>query len=166
MPLYATAVTPSINMFPEDVRFVATRVPGPFATAQARRAVQLQNSGTINIQRTAVAISGPQASSFRVLSGQVGSTSSDLSQPVTLVPGYSETYQIGFFPQSVGESHATLVVSTSEGQITANLSGQCTEHCQQRPELTVGERPSLPPVSKEPVELKLEFPAGTLEPNR
>lgn len=162
MPVIAEAVSPFVRVMPENVYFNATPTSALLGAAQAQRAVLIENAGSVAYERTGASISGPQASSFRVLSSQLGLTPSDPSQPAAIGPGNAETFRLGFFPQAVGESHAVLTILTSEGQSAVNLIGYCVEHCRQPPALTVEDRPSLPSVTaRKPVYPKLSFPSGT-----
>lgn len=137
LPVYASAVSPFLEVIPERVYFSAASGPSPTGASQAQRTVTLLNVGSTAFDRTEITIFGPQASSFRVLSSVVGTTLSDLSQPVELTPGTGEFYRLGFYPETTGDSLATMSIGTTEGQLLVELLGHCVEHCQQ-PERSSG----------------------------
>ncbi|MDH3587860.1 MAG: hypothetical protein OEQ74_00510 [Gammaproteobacteria bacterium] len=159
MGLAAQVASPSVIPFPENLNFNA--VPGPTGHAQALRAALLINGGAVTFRRTGTSIVGPQADSFRVLRGEFGTGASDLTQPQTIGPGESELYRLAFYPNTSGDSRATLLIDTNEGQVSVNLFGFCQEGCFRPPELTAEEPPRLPfPVHEGP----LVFPKLKVKP--
>jgi hypothetical protein len=143
--LHAYAVSPAIGVLPATVYFYAQ--PGVNGYASAQRAALMSNDGPIAFQRTGVHIDGPNASEFRVLAGEYGLGASNLAQPLTLAPGESEIYRMGFYPTGTGAREATLRIDTNEGQVAVALRGACYEGCQQPPPpITVHEGPELPAV--------------------
>ena len=153
--LSANATSPAINLDPPYVIFNAVPGAGLFGSASAIRMASLTNYGTAPFDRLGVSVSGPQASSFRVLGTESGSTNSSLAQPYTVVPTQSETYRIGFYPSLLGHSQATFTVHTSEGDVSIQLDGRCQQDCEQAPGIAINPPRELAP---EEMSRKIVFP--------
>lgn len=153
--LSANATSPAINLDPPYVIFNAVPGAGLFGSASAIRMASLTNYGTAPFDRLGVSVSGPQASSFRVLGTESGSTNLSVAQPFTVVPTQSETYRIGFYPSLLGHSQATFTVHTSEGDVSIQLDGRCQQDCEQTPGIAINPPRELAP---EEMSRKIVFP--------
>jgi hypothetical protein len=130
LPVTATAVTPLVNIEPQQLVFV---IPQNSSSFSLDRAMYMSNDAALAFTRQSLSISGPESGDFRIDGSEHGVTPSDLSQPLTLNPGDSETYRLGFYPSAPGDRYATLTINTSEGSFTVPLSGHCDGTCRQPP---------------------------------
>ncbi len=150
--LQATAVTPLINVLPTTVYFYAQ--PGANGAASAMRAALMTNDGPIAFQRNGVSVDGPNASEFRLLGSEYGTSASSSSQPLTVASGAAEIYRFGFYPAAQGIREATFRIDTNEGQLLIALRGVCDQGCQQPPPPAQVREPPI--VVKTPV--KITYP--------
>jgi hypothetical protein len=134
MPVMATAVQPAVIAMPDIVRLFATPDAATGNTSAAVRAAILINAGPVSFSRLGVTIDGPDAANFEVVQSEFGSGSSDLSAPLPIGPGESEIYRVRFSPNRIGESTATLLIQTSEGEAVVGLWGICDTGCDEHPD--------------------------------
>ena len=90
----------------------------------------MTNIGTAPLTRQRITLEGPAAQDFEVLRGEHGLALSDLAQPLSIDGGDAEVYRLRFTPSVAGDRRAVLRLHTSEGDVSAELLGQCQGACQ------------------------------------
>ncbi|MFN0074674.1 MAG: choice-of-anchor D domain-containing protein [Chloroflexota bacterium] len=98
----ATSGRPEAQLAPELVNFGDVVV----ATPSANRTVVLANTGLQPLIVTSLAINGPQASDFTIVSPSVGSGS-----PLTIRAGQTQQIVLRFTPGAAGQRTARLVIA-------------------------------------------------------
>ncbi len=92
---------PDIDVVPVVADFGGVFV----ATASAMQSITIRNEGTATLDVGSTTIVGPDASSFRLTSGEA---------PLTLSPGASTTLSIEFAPATAGAKTATLRIQSND----------------------------------------------------
>jgi len=129
VPLTAVAVSPLIDVVPRQLVFY-TEGTTAWSVPSVERSVVLTNIGTAPFTRQRLTLEGPAAQDFEVLKGEHGLAPSDLAQPLRIDGGDAEVYRLRFTPSVAGDRRAVLRLHTSEGEVSAQLIGQCQGACQ------------------------------------
>lgn len=112
IPLSGNDETPDIQTDKSDLNFGDV-----ILESQITKSIQLTNAGRINLEISAISITGSHAGSYQILTGGV---------PVVLSESESQAVEVQFHPVSVGEKTASLVITSNdpdENPLTIPITG-------------------------------------------